>query len=96
MLSLLWASEPVPESDSLDGDPVHDFRDGFSNDRSKDGLGRDLFPLTSEEQKKYLFELAGEETVQGRKVYRVRFGSALRVRCRHLAGSGIVVRIKRN
>jgi hypothetical protein len=66
-------SEPVPESDSLDGDLVHDFRDDLSNDQSKDGLGRDLFPLTSEEQKKYLFELAGEETVQGRKVYRVSF-----------------------
>jgi hypothetical protein len=66
-------SEPVPESDSLDGDLVHDFRDDLSNDRSKDGLGRDLFPLTSEEQKKYRFELAGEETAQGRKVYRVRF-----------------------
>jgi hypothetical protein len=73
MLRLLWASEPVPDSDSLDGNLVHDFRDDFSNDRSKDGLGRDLFPLTSEEQKKYLFEPAGEETVQGRKVYRVRF-----------------------
>ena len=66
-------SEPVPESGSLDGSIVHSFRDDLSNDRSKDGLGRDLFPLTSEEQKKYHFELAGEETVQGRKVYRVRF-----------------------
>jgi hypothetical protein len=70
---LEFQGEPVPESDSLDGDLVHDFRDDLSNDRSKDGLGCDLFPLTSEEQKKYLFELAGEETVQGRKVYRVRF-----------------------
>jgi hypothetical protein len=70
---LEFHSEPVPEPDSLDGDLVHDFRDDLSNDRSKDGLGRDLFPLTSEEQKKYRFELAGEETVQGRKVYRVSF-----------------------
>ena len=70
---LEFHSEPVPEPDSLDGDLVHDFRDDLSDDRSKDGLGRDLFPLTSEEQKKYLFESAGEETVQGRKVYRVRF-----------------------
>jgi hypothetical protein len=66
-------SEPVPESGSLDGSIVHSFRDDLSNDRSKDGLGRDLFPLTSEEQKKYQFELAGDETAQGRKVYRVRF-----------------------
>jgi hypothetical protein len=66
-------SEPVPESGSLDGSVVHSFRDDLSNDRSKDGLGRDLFPLTSEQQKEYVFELAGEETVQGRKVYRLRF-----------------------
>jgi hypothetical protein len=70
---LEFHSEPVPEPDSLDGDLVHDFRDDLSNDKSKDGLGRDLFPLTSEEQKKYRFELAGEETVQGREVYRVSF-----------------------
>jgi hypothetical protein len=66
-------SEPVPEFGSLDGSIVRSFRDDLSNDQSKDGLGRDLFPLTSEEQKKYLFELAGEATVQGRKVYRIRF-----------------------
>jgi len=70
---LEFQGEPVPEPGSLDGDLVHDFRDDLSNDRSKDGLGRDLFPLTSREQKQYLFELEGEETVQGRKVYRVRF-----------------------
>jgi hypothetical protein len=70
---LEFHSEPVPEPGSLDGDLVHDFREDLSNDRSKDGLGRDLFPLTSREQKQYLFELEGEETVQGRKVYRVRF-----------------------
>ena len=70
---LEFHSEPVPDSDSLDGNLVRDFRHDFSHDSSKDGLGHDLFPLTSEEQKNYLFELAGEETVQGRKVYRVRF-----------------------
>ncbi len=66
-------SEPVPESGSLDGSIVHSFRDDLSNDRSKDGLGRDLFPLTSEQQKEYVFELAGEDTAQGRRVYRLRF-----------------------
>ena len=63
----------MPESGSLDGGLVHDFCVDFSKDNSKDGLGRNLFPLTSEEQKDYHFELAGEETVQGRKVYRVMF-----------------------
>jgi hypothetical protein len=70
---LEFHGEPVPESGSLDGSLVHDFCVDFSKDNSKDDLGRNLFPLTSEEQKDYHFELAGEETVQGRKVYRVLF-----------------------
>jgi len=68
-----FQGEPVPEAGWLDSSLVESFRDDLSNDKSKDGLGRDLFPLTSEEQKTYRFELAGEETAQGRKVYRVRF-----------------------
>jgi hypothetical protein len=70
---LEFQGEPVPEAGWLDSSLVESFRDDLSNDKSKDGLGRDLFPLTSEEQKTYRFELAGEETAQGRKVYRVRF-----------------------
>lgn len=68
--------EPVPEPDSLDGELIHDFRDDLANDQSKDGLGRNLFPLTSEEQKKYRFVLAGEETFRGREVLRVKFRPA--------------------
>jgi hypothetical protein len=70
---LEFHGEPVPDTGVVDSSIVESFRDDLSNDKSKDGLGRDLFPLTSEEQKEYRFELAGEETVQGRKVYRVRF-----------------------
>jgi len=70
---LEFHSEPVPDTGVVDSSIVESFRDDLYNDKSKDGFGRDLFPLTSEEQKKYRFELAGEETVQGRKVYRVRF-----------------------
>lgn len=65
--------EPVPEQDSLDGDLIHDLRDDLMNDQSKDGLGRDFFPLTAEQQRKYRFELAGEGTTRGRKAYRIRF-----------------------
>ena len=71
---LEFHSEPRPEPDSLDGDLIQDFRNDFSNDQSKDGLGHNLFPLTSEEQKRYRFELAGEESLRGRKAYRVKFG----------------------
>ena len=70
---LTFQGEPVPEDGWLDSSLVQSFRDGISNDKSKDGLGRDLFPLTSEEQKQYHFDLVGEDTVKGRKVYRVRF-----------------------
>jgi hypothetical protein len=70
---LEFHAEPVPESDSLDGDLVQDFRSDTINDKSKDSIARDLFPLTSEEQKQYAFELSGQETLHGRKVYRIRF-----------------------
>ena len=49
-------------SEGLTGDP-----------RSRDGLAADLFPLTSEEQQKYRFRLAGSEIYRGRSVYRVAF-----------------------
>ena len=71
-----FQGEPVPEADSLDGELVHSFRDDLSNDNSKDGLGADLFPLTAKEQKEYRYELAGEDMVQGRAVYRIRFTPA--------------------
>jgi hypothetical protein len=66
--------EPVPDKDSLDGAIVDGFRDDLLNSESKDGLDTDLFPLTTEHQQKYDFELLGEQTVHGRKVYRIGFG----------------------
>ena len=57
----------------LDGDLIKDFRDDLSNDKTKDGLARDLFPLTSEEQKDYVFKLLGLEMQQGRNVYHISF-----------------------
>jgi len=41
---------------------------------SKDGIARDLFPLTTDQQKDYQFKLMGEDTQQGRAVYRIGFG----------------------
>jgi len=70
---LTFQGEPVPEAGWLDSSLVQSFRDGLSDDKSKDGLGHDLFPLTTEEQKQYHFELVGKETVQGRKAYRIKF-----------------------
>lgn len=68
-----FSGEPIPQADSLDGELVNDFRDDLTSDKSKDGLGRDLFPLTSAEQAKYKFQLLGEEEHEGRKAYRIDF-----------------------
>ncbi len=68
-----FTGKPIPEADSIDGNLVEEFRDEFTNDKTKDGISRSLFPLTSEEQKKYQFELLGEQDYQGRKVYRIGF-----------------------
>lgn len=64
----------TPNDGSLDGDLVSDLRDDLVNEKqSKDGIAHGLFPLTSKEQEKYLFRLLGEETLNGRKIYRVGF-----------------------
>ena len=68
-----FTGEPVPDSDSLDGGLIKDFRDDLSNEKSKDGLGKDLFPLTSGEQKNYQFTLLGQETQEGRNVFTLGF-----------------------
>ncbi|HEY6373038.1 MAG TPA: hypothetical protein VIX37_20845 [Candidatus Sulfotelmatobacter sp.] len=68
-----FEGEPVPESDSLDGNLIHDFREDLSNEKSKDGLAKDLFPLTTEGQKDYEFKLLGQEEQQGRSVYHIGF-----------------------
>lgn len=68
-----FEGEPVPAQDSLDGDLIKNFRDDLANDKSKDGLAKDLFPLTSEEQKEYQMELLGQETQDGRAVYHIGF-----------------------
>jgi hypothetical protein len=58
----------------LDGDLVSGLADGFTNDpKSRDGIGKDLFPLTPDEQKKYAFNLTGRETLHGRDVFRLSF-----------------------
>jgi hypothetical protein len=66
-------SDAAPETDSLDGAIVDSFRHDFVDSESKDGFDTDLFPLTSDKQKKYDFDLLGEQTVHGRRVYRIGF-----------------------
>jgi len=62
------------DEDSIDGDMAQDFRDDLTNDKSKDGLAKDLFPLTTENQKDYRFQLLGQEVIHGRPTYRLKFG----------------------
>jgi hypothetical protein len=68
-----FEGEPTPGEDSLDGELIKDFRDDLSNDKTKDGLAKDLFPLTSEEQKNYAFKLLGQEVQDGRSIYHISF-----------------------
>ena len=58
----------------LDAELIDDMSRDMTNDRnSRDGIARDLFPLTYHQQLKYTFTLVGTEKYQGRDVYRVRF-----------------------
>jgi hypothetical protein len=66
--------EPVPDQDSIDGNMLQGFRDDLLFDKSKDGLASDLFPLTTEAQKEYRFQLVGQEVIHGRASYRLKFG----------------------
>jgi hypothetical protein len=68
-----FQGQDVPDRESLDGELVGDFRSDLTDDKSKDGLGKDLFPLTTEEQKNYRFRLDGERDVQGRRAYLISF-----------------------
>jgi hypothetical protein len=67
-----FSGEPVPDS-GLDAGLVGGFRESVFDSDSKDGLGGDFFPLTSDAQKDLRFELSGEQVVEGRKAYRIRF-----------------------
>ncbi len=71
LVDYLRNHEAVPGS--TDADLIHNLRNYVTNDKSKDGLGRALFPLTSEEQKNYEFKLLGQEVEAGRNVYHIAF-----------------------
>ncbi|MFL6306034.1 MAG: hypothetical protein ACJ72H_21095, partial [Candidatus Sulfotelmatobacter sp.] len=59
--------------EGMDIDLVENLRKNLADDKSKDGLGKGLFPLTTEQQKQYLFTLKGRQTMNGHEVYRVSF-----------------------
>jgi hypothetical protein len=68
-----FEGEPLPDPDSIDAQLIRQFRDDLANSKTKDGMAKDLFPLTSEEQKDMAFRLVGEEARDGRPSYRIAF-----------------------
>jgi hypothetical protein len=70
--------EPGQHSDhihvEIDGSVCDSLADDFANNKdTKDGIEKDLFPLTASEQKHYIFHLTGTEDYRGIQVYRVMF-----------------------
>jgi len=58
----------------VDADLAKSLADDFGNDdKSRDGINHDLFPLTAQRQTIYNFTLAGTETWHDRPVYRIDF-----------------------
>jgi len=71
-------TEPVKDSDDfkdgdLDRDLVESMRRNLTNDKTKDGIASRLFPLTSKDQPKYSFQLAGRDRKNGRDVFHITF-----------------------
>jgi hypothetical protein len=68
-----FQGEPVPDAGSLDEGLIQGFREDLLNEKTKDGLAKDLFPLTSAEQKDYEFKILGQEMQERRSVYHIGF-----------------------
>lgn len=59
--------------EGLDRDLVENMRKNLMQEKSKDGINAHLFPLTSEEQKNYTYQLVGRERMNGRDVFHIVF-----------------------
>jgi len=58
----------------IDGDLIDDLSNDLTDDdKSRDGISANLFPLTTGEQAKYSFKLLATEQYRGRQVYRVAY-----------------------
>ena len=71
-----FTGDAPKDDDSIDGDLTHDFANDTTNEKTKNGIGRNLFPLTSERQKEYSFKFLGEGEEDGRPVYHLAFAPA--------------------
>ncbi len=72
---LLPYAEPHWYRGAIDADAIVSeiLLDLVNNRKSRDGFEEDLFPLTRREQKRYTFQLLGEEQVDGRDTYHIGF-----------------------
>lgn len=62
------------KSIDIDADLAKDLAEDLANEKhSKDGIAKDMFPLTAKEQAQYAFTLAGKELYRGQDVYKVTF-----------------------
>jgi hypothetical protein len=61
------------DDESIDCDVVDALGEGLTSDHSRDGIAKELFPLTSEQQKNDRFKLLDKQNLQGRRVYRISF-----------------------
>jgi hypothetical protein len=60
----------------IDGPLAQSLADSMSNnEKTKDGIARDMFPLTGKEQRQYSFHLEGTEEYRGIPVYHITFES---------------------
>jgi hypothetical protein len=73
-------SEPIEhhvgphEGGGIDADVVDSLARDFGNDdKSRDGINHDLFPLTAKKQRHYVFSLTGVEKYHDRAVFRITF-----------------------
>lgn len=58
----------------VDGQVLDEMANDLTGDKdSRDGLAKDMFPLTTHEQLAYRFRLKDTETYRGRKMYRIAF-----------------------
>ena len=71
-----FSGEPIPDGDQLDAELVNDMREDLVEPKSKDGIGQNLVPFSSEKLKKHVFKLEERVTFQGHDSYRISFRPA--------------------
>lgn len=59
--------------EDADRDIVEHMRANLMADKTRDGIGGGLFPLTSKKQRDYIFSLVGKERLNGRDVFHIHF-----------------------